>query len=585
MAVARTSRRIHGSAEDIWRVVSDPYHLPRWWPRVTRVEHVQDGCFTEVMRTAKGKTVRADFAVVETEEGAGTVVWRQQLEGTPFAGVLSHSETELRVAPLGEGERTCEVTIEMRQELSGRELRESEIDGAPRTGTSRRLQRRRCRASAGGCCAARPRARSKRRSTAWSGSVAEAGGGERAMRWWGWGRDDRAGEGLPEHARTFLQEHVGTAGSPRPPVALEQVALEPSALGEQDRAALSGLLGAEHVREDHLERVLHAAGKGYPDLVRMRAGELEGAPDAIVHPGGHEQLRALLSLCAERSLAVVPFGGGTSVVGGVAPLRGAHRAVLAVDLGRLDGLLGLDERSMTATVGAGMRAPELERLLAGRGLTLGHYPQSYEHVTLGGCAATRSAGQSSTGYGSIEKMVLGMRLAAPAGEIVLPPLPATAAGPGLRQLLVGSEGTLGVISELSLRLRAAPASRRYEGASSTTSPRDARRCGSSRAGTCCQTSRACPTGPRRRCRWRWRAYTARRTASGAPTSARGAMGAAASPSSASRAPSTTSRRGAGAHCSWYAAAVACRSAPRPARRGAPGASRLPTCATTCSGSA
>jgi alkyldihydroxyacetonephosphate synthase len=115
------------------------------------------------------------------------------------------------------------------------------------------------------------------------------------------------------------------------------------------------------------------------------------------------------------------------------------------------------------TVQAGIRAPALERQLGARGLTLGHFPQSYEYVSLGGCAATRSAGQASTGYGAIEKMVLGLRLAAPASEIALAAVPATAAGPGLRQLLVGSEGALGVISELALRVRPAPRERIYEG--------------------------------------------------------------------------------------------------------------------------
>jgi alkyldihydroxyacetonephosphate synthase len=137
--------------------------------------------------------------------------------------------------------------------------------------------------------------------------------------------------------------------------------------------------------------------------------------------------------------------------------------VLALDMRGLGELISLDGESATVTVGGGMRAPALERSLAPHGLTLGHFPQSYEYVSLGGCAATRSAGQASTGYGAIEKMVLGMRLAAPAGEIALPPLPATAAGPGLRGLLVGSEGTLGVITEVALRVRAAPAAHAYEG--------------------------------------------------------------------------------------------------------------------------
>jgi alkyldihydroxyacetonephosphate synthase len=282
------------------------------------------------------------------------------------------------------------------------------------------------------------------------------------MRWWGWG-EDRHSSALPEHANHFLKDTIGVADAPRPPVAIDQVDLEPSALGDSASAALAEIVGAEHVRDDRAERVQHAAGKGYPDLVRMRAGTPAGAPDAVIHPSGHEEIRAVLELCAERSLAVVPFGGGTSVVGGVSPLRGEHQAVLALDLGRLADVRSFDRESATVTVGAGMRGPALERHLAGLGFTLGHFPQSFEYVSLGGCAATRSAGQASTGYGAIEKMILGMRLAAPAGEIALPPLPASAAGPSVRQLLVGSEGTLGVISEISLRVRQAPAASVYEG--------------------------------------------------------------------------------------------------------------------------
>ena len=282
------------------------------------------------------------------------------------------------------------------------------------------------------------------------------------MRWWGWG-DPAHPSALPAHALGFLRETVGLAPRPRPPVALERVALEPSALSQALLGELRAIVGSDAVADGHGQRVLHAAGKGYPDLVRLRAGEPEGAPDAVVYPEHHEQLRALLELCARASLAVVPFGGGTSVVGGLAPLRGEHAAVLALDTSRMGELLELDRESRTVRVQGGIRAPELERRLAAQGLTLGHFPQSFEYVSLGGCAATRSAGQASSGYGAIEKMVLGLRLAAPAGDISLPATPATAAGPGLRQLLVGSEGTLGVISELSLRVRAAPSERVYEG--------------------------------------------------------------------------------------------------------------------------
>ena len=282
------------------------------------------------------------------------------------------------------------------------------------------------------------------------------------MRWWGWGDPDH-GPALNAHTLELLRETVGVASIPRPPVALDAVRLPETHLGADDRAAIAALVGADAVRDDRLERVAHAAGKGYVDLVRMRAGTPAGAPDAVVLPGSREQLRAVLELCASRGLAVVPFGGGTSVVGGVEPLSDGYAAAIALDTRRITQLAELDRESRIVTVGAGMRGPELERALAAEGLTLGHWPQSYEYVTLGGCVASRSAGQASSGYGSIARMVLGLRMAAPAGDIALAPMPASAAGPGLRELIVGSEGTLGVIDEVSLRVRRAPAKRRYEG--------------------------------------------------------------------------------------------------------------------------
>ena len=294
-----------------------------------------------------------------------------------------------------------------------------------------------------------------------SGSAAE---GARAapMRWWGWGDPARATP-LPAHALRYLSSGLGLPLRASPPVALASVKLPQPTLDAGTLERLRAIVGEQGLRSDRAERIAHAAGKGYPDLVRLRAGEPEGAPDAVALPGSHEQLRALLELCAQRSIAVVPFGGGTSVVGGVAPLRGPHGAVLALDMRRMARLRDLDEASLTVTAEGGMRVAVLERELAARGLTLGHFPQSFEYVSLGGCAATRSAGQASSGYGSIEKLVLGLRLAAPAGDIALPAMPATAAGPGMRQLLVGSEGCLGVIDELALRVRRAPRERVYEG--------------------------------------------------------------------------------------------------------------------------
>ena len=285
----------------------------------------------------------------------------------------------------------------------------------------------------------------------------------REMKWWGWGDPDHRPE-LPDHAVAFLRSEVGIADQLRRPVALEEVKLGDPALSGDARAALAAAVGEEHVRDDRRTRVVHAAGKSYPDLVRQRAGLCEGAPDAVVSPGSVEEVRAVLDAAADAGVAVVPFGGGTSVVGGVDPERGSFDAAIALDLGRMDALLALDERSLTATFGPGIRGPEAEALLARRGLTLGHFPQSYEFASLGGYAATRSAGQASTGYGRFDELVLGLRCAAPAGELAAAAdFPASAAGPSLREVLVGSEGTLGVITELTVRVRPRPPERRFEG--------------------------------------------------------------------------------------------------------------------------
>lgn len=283
-----------------------------------------------------------------------------------------------------------------------------------------------------------------------------------AMRWWGWGDPDHPPM-LDGGALAHLRERLEVHADPLPPVALEHVRLPQSALSAEQIAELTQVLGPAGLSTEHADRVRHAAGRGYLDLLRLRAGKPDGAPDAVAWVRDHEQTLALLALCAKRSIAVVPFGGGTSVVGGVAPLRGEHSAAIALDLAGLSGVHSLDRESLSVTVGAGMRAAALERELAGLGLTLGHFPQSFEHVSLGGCAATRSAGQASSGYGRFEDLVLGLRAATPSGAIELRALPATAAGPDLRQMLLGSEGALGVIDRLTLRVRPAPAARLYQG--------------------------------------------------------------------------------------------------------------------------
>jgi alkyldihydroxyacetonephosphate synthase len=282
------------------------------------------------------------------------------------------------------------------------------------------------------------------------------------MRWWGWGRDEDAIE-LPHAAAELLRGELGLSGDERGDrVELNAVTVPPVRLNSAAREALGAVVGTEAVVETHDARVAHAAGRSYPDLVRLRAGDASGAPDAVVYPSESGQLAPLLAACAQQGIAVIPFGGGTSVVGGVEALPGSHHAAITLDLSRLNALIAVDATSLTATVEAGVFGPELERQLGHAGLTLGHFPQSFEYSTVGGWVATRSAGQASTGYGRIDELVEAVSCITPAGELATLDAPASAAGPSLRELVVGSEGVLGVISSATLRVRPVPAQQRYE---------------------------------------------------------------------------------------------------------------------------
>jgi alkyldihydroxyacetonephosphate synthase len=182
----------------------------------------------------------------------------------------------------------------------------------------------------------------------------------------------------------------------------------------------------------------------------------------VLLPGDEDEIAAVLKFCAEHRIAVVPFGGGTSVVGGLDPIRGEFDAAVSLDLRRLNQLHFLDEVSGEAELGAGLTGPDAERLLGERGFSLGHFPQSFQFATIGGFAATRSSGQDSAGYGRFNDMVRGLRAITPAGVLDLGRAPESAAGPDLRQLLIGSEGVFGVITRVRVKVHPAPAATRYE---------------------------------------------------------------------------------------------------------------------------
>ncbi|WP_433259003.1 FAD-binding oxidoreductase [Streptosporangium sp. CA-135522] len=282
------------------------------------------------------------------------------------------------------------------------------------------------------------------------------------MLWSGWGDPAKASE-LPEPIRRLLRDMLGVHAPQVPAASFGEVRLPAVALSPLVLTRLRGVVGADHVRFDDDARIRHTRGKSTPDLMRMRAGDGSDAPDAVVLPGSHAEVLALLRICAEHRVAVVPFGGGTSVVGGLVAARRGFAGVVALDLARLNRLVSVDAESMVAEIEPGLRAPQAEQLLAGHGLTLGHFPQSFEYATLGGFAAARSSGQASAGYGRFDDMVVGMTVATPRGTLDLGRAPKSAAGPDLRQVILGSEGSFGVITSLRLRVRRAPAERVYEG--------------------------------------------------------------------------------------------------------------------------
>ncbi|MFI9454657.1 FAD-binding oxidoreductase [Amycolatopsis sp. NPDC052450] len=268
---------------------------------------------------------------------------------------------------------------------------------------------------------------------------------------------------LPAKALRWLVQRIGPLGSAAPFAPDSALSVPDSALGEQPKRDLEELVGADQVLVVPGERLARAGGLSYLDLLRRRGfGDLP-VPDAVVLPENPAEVQSVLEICARYDVGVVPFGGGTSVVGGVSALRGGKSAVIALDLTRLGELVSVDPVSRIAVLQAGVTGPEADRLLAAHGFTLGHVPQSYERATIGGFAATRSAGQASSGYGRFEDMVSGVRLATPRGEWKLGVAPASAAGPDLRHLAIGSEGALGVITEVALRVRPVPEVRRYEG--------------------------------------------------------------------------------------------------------------------------
>jgi alkyldihydroxyacetonephosphate synthase len=287
-----------------------------------------------------------------------------------------------------------------------------------------------------------------------------------AMKWWGWGVEgtEFTHEDKPALA-PFIAEVIGVdvrrpAPSPRD---LDDLEVPPSRLPDALRAALVGVVGDERLSTDPLERIVHGRGKSLRDLVLQRRGEFGRLPDAVVHPADEDEVAAVLAAALEADAVVIPFGGGTSISGSLEPPSGETRPVLSIDLGRLDRVIAIDEVSRLARVQAGVFGPHLEEQLAARGYTFGHYPDSFTHSTLGGWIATRSSGMQSDRYGDVADLTRGLRVVTPSGILATEPVPATSTGPSVREMILGSEGRLGIITEATVEVRRLPEARQILG--------------------------------------------------------------------------------------------------------------------------
>jgi alkyldihydroxyacetonephosphate synthase len=264
-------------------------------------------------------------------------------------------------------------------------------------------------------------------------------------RWNGWG-DDSIELVLPADALQFLAQRVG-AGIPTPDATLEQ--------------ACAGIPASRLPKHPLVDtraetRLRNSLGHSLPDWLKMRSGQVGRVGDGVAFPESAEQVRELLQYAKRCGASVIPVGGATSVVGHLTAPEGGAQPVLHINLSRLSALINLDREAQLATFGAGVLGPDLEAQLRAHGYTLGHFPQSFEYSTLGGWVVTRSSGQQSLRYGRIEQLFAGGSVETPVGTLSVATFPASAAGTDLREMVLGSEGRMGVLTEATVRITPLP---------------------------------------------------------------------------------------------------------------------------------
>ena len=285
-------------------------------------------------------------------------------------------------------------------------------------------------------------------------------------RWWGWGDFDKS---FKLHERSaffpFLKNAVDVSNlRPCPPPFFTQLSIPESSLHSSAISDLLDIFGPENVSVEREDRLRNSLGRSYRDLLAMRLNQLPPLCGAVVFPQTQDQIRRLISLASKKKLRLVPVGGATSVVGGVEPVRGAPESgAVAVNLSKMNRIVSVDPVSLTVRVQAGAYGSDLEKELNRYGLSLGHFPESFNFSTVGGWIAASSCGQNSTLYGKINDLVLGLTVVTPAGGFSSDGFPAHAQGPDFKHLFIGSEGTLGVITEALLKVHPQPERTDYFG--------------------------------------------------------------------------------------------------------------------------
>jgi alkyldihydroxyacetonephosphate synthase len=286
------------------------------------------------------------------------------------------------------------------------------------------------------------------------------------MKWWGWGEEGIAFRYDDKPAFAAFVKNAIDIDVTKPPAAvadLQNLPIRSSLAPPALRATLEAIVGPGNLTDDPLHRLVHAYGKGLRDLVRIRHCDIGRLPDIVVYPGSEEEVVRIVQVALTGNAVVVPFGGGTNISGSLEAPRDESRPVISVDMGRMSSVLDIDEVSRLARIQTGALGPDIERHLNAKGWTLGHFPDSFNHSTLGGWIATRSSGMQSDKYGDIADLTRAIRVVTPNGLLVTRPVPSASTGPSVREMILGSEGRLGIITEATVHVHRIPEKRQIYG--------------------------------------------------------------------------------------------------------------------------